>query len=89
VVLFQEMLPDAAVTRLRAEVAKGFALVVSVGTTAVFPYIAAPVRMAAGWGAHTVEVNPGRSEVSHLVELHLPARAAPTFDALAAALGQV
>lgn len=87
VVLFQEMLPTGAIDRLRSEVAQGFSLVVSVGTTAVFPYIAAPVRMAAGWGAHTVEVNPGRSQVSHLVDLHLPARAAPTFDALAAALG--
>lgn len=87
VVLFQEMLPAGAIDRLRAEVARGFSLVVTVGTTAVFPYIAAPVRMAAGWGAHTVEINPGKSQVSHLVDLHLPARAAPTFDALALALG--
>ena len=87
VVLFQEMLPAGAIDRLRAEVALGFSLVVTVGTTAVFPYISAPVRMAAGWGAHTVEINPGKSQVSHLVDLHLPARAAPTFDALAAALG--
>jgi len=87
VVLFQEMLPDRALDRLRAEVAQGFSLVVSVGTTAVFPYISAPVHMASDWGAHTVEINPGRSQISHLVELHLPARAAPTFEALAAALG--
>lgn len=83
VVLFQEMLPTGAIDRLRAEVFQGFSLVVTVGTTAVFPYIAAPVRMAAGWGAHTVEINPGKSQVTHLVDLHLPARAAPTFDALA------
>jgi NAD-dependent deacetylase len=87
VVLFQEMLPAGAIDRLHAEMALGFSLVVVVGTTAVFPYIAAPVRMAAGWGARTVEINPGKSQVSHLVDLHLPARAAPTFDALALALG--
>jgi NAD-dependent deacetylase len=87
VVLFQEMLPVGPIDRLRAEVFRGFSLVVIVGTTAVFPYIAAPVRMAAGWGAHTVEINPGRSMVSDLVDLRLPARAAPTFDALADALG--
>lgn len=86
VVLFQEMLPAAAIDRLRAEVARGFSLVVTVGTTAVFPYIAAPVRMAKGWGAPTVEINPAESQISHLVDLHLPARAAPTFDALAQAL---
>lgn len=88
VVLFQEMLPTGAIDRLRAEVSRGFSLVVSVGTTAVFPYIAAPVRMAKSWGVPTVEINPGTSQVSHLVDLHLPARAAPTFDALARSLGQ-
>lgn len=87
VVLFGEALPALAMERLRAELAQGFALVVVVGTTAAFPYVAAPVHMAARWGARTVEVNPGRSEVSHLCDLRLVARAAPTFDALAAALG--
>jgi NAD-dependent deacetylase len=87
VVMFDEALPVAALDRLRAEVGQGFALVVTVGTTASFPYIAAPVQMAAGWGAHTVEINPGQSLVSGLMELRLPARAAPTFDALASALG--
>lgn len=89
VVLFEEALPGRAIDRLRAEVACGFSLVVTVGTTAGFPYIAAPVHMAARSGAHTVEVNPGTSLVSHLVDLKLAARAAPTFDALAAALGYV
>jgi NAD-dependent deacetylase len=87
VVLFEEALPAAAVERLRAEVGQGFALVVTVGTTAAFPYVAAPVHMAAGWGAHTAEINPGQSLVSQRVELRLAARAAPTFDALAVALG--
>ena len=87
VVLFQEMLAEASIRRLQAELSRGFSLVVAVGTSAVFPYISAPVHMAARWGARTVEVNPGRSMVSDLVDLHLPARAAPTFDALAHALG--
>ncbi|MCX4242382.1 SIR2 family NAD-dependent protein deacylase [Paraliomyxa miuraensis] len=87
VVLFGEMLPDRALGRLQAELARGFSLVVMVGTTAVFPYIAAPVHYAPRWGAHTVEINPGDSEVSRFCELRLPARAAPTFEALAAALG--
>jgi NAD-dependent deacetylase len=86
VVLFQEILPAVALARLQAELARGFALVVTVGTTAVFPYISAPVHMAAKWGAPTVDVNPGTSAVTHLVDLHLPFRAAPTFDALAAML---
>lgn len=86
VVLFEEMLPDAALGRLQAELARGFSLVVAVGTTAAFPYIAAPVELARRWGAHTVEVNPGTTAVSHRVELRLAAGAAVTFDALARAL---
>lgn len=87
VVLFDEMLPPSAMGRLRRELERGFDLVVTVGTTAVFPYIAAPVHLAPRWGASTVEINPGSSAVSELVDLRLAARAAPTFDALAAALG--
>ncbi|MCA9709820.1 MAG: NAD-dependent protein deacylase [Myxococcales bacterium] len=87
VVLFGEMLPEAALRRLRAEMTRGFSLVVMVGTTAVFPYIAAPVAAAQGWGARTVEINPGASTVSERVDLRIAARAAPTLDAVAAALG--
>ena len=87
VVLFDEMLPGPALARLRRELEQGFDLVVTVGTTAVFPYIAAPVQLAPRWGARTAEVNPGASAVSELVDLRLNARAAPTFGALAAALG--
>ncbi len=87
VVLFDELLPPDAVQRYERELARGFGLVVTVGTTAAFPYIAAPVHMAPGWGARTVEINPGRSAVSDLVDLHLTARAAPVFTALASTLG--
>lgn len=87
VVLFGEMLPLPALDRLRREVEQGFSLVVVVGTTAAFPYIAAPVHLAVRQGAYTAEINPGVSEVSEVVQLRLPTRAAPTFDALAVALG--
>lgn len=87
VVLFDEVLPAAALSSLRAQLQRGFDLVVTVGTTAVFPYIAAPVHMAPQWGANTVEINPGTSAVSQAVDLRVRARAAPTFGALAAALG--
>jgi NAD-dependent deacetylase len=86
VVLFGEMLPELAVARLTAELQRGFDLVVSVGTTSAFPYIAEPVVQARRRGAATVEINPGESEVSAIVDLRIPARARPTFEALWATL---
>lgn len=86
VVLFGEMLPDAHVEVMHEQTARGFDLVVSIGTTSAFPYIAAPVIAAAAAGADTVEINPGRTEVSGVVGLKIAARARPTFEALARAL---
>jgi len=87
VVLFGEMLPGAAVATLRRELRTGFDLVVSVGTTSTFPYIAEPVIVARALGRTTIEVNPGASEVSELVDLRIRAAAGPTFAALWDALG--
>ena len=50
-------------------------LVISIGTTSVFPYIAGPVIDAARMGVATVEINPGESEVSSLVRYRLRRRA--------------
>lgn len=87
VVLFGEMLPRAALVELDRELRQGFDAVVSIGTTSAFPYIAAPVMLAARSRKPTVEINPGRTEVSDLVDLKIAASAAATFDALARVLG--
>lgn len=86
VVLFGEMLPMHKVARLRAEVMEGFDAVFSVGTTSVFPYIAQPVVHARERGALTVEINPGRTVVSDVVEHRLEMRASEALAALAAHL---
>jgi NAD-dependent deacetylase len=86
VVLFGELLPSDATRTLSRELEAGFDLVVSIGTTSAFPYIAEPVLLARRRGAATIEVNPGETEVSQLVDLRIPARALPTFEALAAEL---
>ena len=59
VVLFGEELPASALLRLEHALDAGFDLVCSVGTTSVFPYIAAPVYWARRVGVPTVEINPG------------------------------
>lgn len=76
VVLFGELLPEAAIERLYAVLDEGVDLVLSIGTTSVFPYIAGPVVQAARLGMPTVEINPGQTEVSHLVRHRIRERAA-------------
>lgn len=86
VVLFGEALPALAVERLEAALNEGVDLVMSIGTTSVFPYIAGPVIHAARMGVPTIEINPGESEVSSVVALRIAERAAtvlPRLQALA------
>jgi NAD-dependent deacetylase len=87
VVLFGEWLPQGAVAALGTELSRGFDLVLSVGTTSLFPYIAEPVVRAARAGLPTVEINPGKSEVSNLVDVRLRERAVAALEAVWEALG--
>ncbi|UUD63963.1 NAD-dependent deacylase [Pseudomonas seleniipraecipitans] len=82
VTLFGEMLPQAAVTRLYAELEKGFDLVMSVGTSASFPYIVEPVWRARQSGGVTVEVNLSHTAVSDLVDYRVAERALDVFPEL-------
>ena len=82
VVLFGEMLPMEKVELLEGELQKGFHIIFSVGTTSVFPYIAAPIWQAQDTDTTTVEINPGESEVSPLVDFKLTAPATETLDAI-------
>lgn len=89
VVLFGEMLPMDRVRVLQEQLARGFDAVFSIGTTSVFPYIAEPVIDARRRGGLTVEINPGASEVSHVVKHRLRAGAAAVLDALVRALDRL
>jgi NAD-dependent deacetylase len=82
VVLFGEMLPQAAIKTLHTELSLGIDMVFSVGTTSVFPYIAGPVIEAQRGGIPTVEINPGKTEVTSFVEEKVPYGAAVTLGAL-------
>ena len=80
VVFFGEMLPDEPVQVLYRELDRGFDLIFSVGTTSVFPYISEPVLAASFQGVPTVEINPGRTEVSQVVDYRLKAGAAEMLE---------
>lgn len=86
VVLFGEMLPLDRARILQEQLMRGFDAVFSIGTTSVFPYIAEPVIDARRRGALTVEINPGTSEVSHIVNHRLRTGAAAAMDAVVRAL---
>ena len=82
VVLFGEMIPHEKITALQNATEIGFGLVFSIGTTSAFEYIARPVINARTMGIPTVEINPSDTEVSIVVEIKLPTRAAETLDAI-------
>ena len=82
VVFFGEMLPEEKVETLYRELDRGFDLVFSVGTTSVFPYITEPVLQAKRAGKPTVEINPGETEISDLVDFRVRSGAAEALEAL-------
>ncbi len=82
VVLFGEDLPPHAIARLESVLERGVDAVVSIGTTSVFPYIAGPVVWAWEAGVPTVEINPGDTEVSGIVDHHLRMGAAEAMSEL-------
>lgn len=83
VVLFGEMLPDTAVRRYEIALSEGFDLVLVIGTSAVFPYIAAPVEQAKKNGCATIEINPEPTPLSLLCDVQLSMNAADALTALA------
>jgi NAD-dependent deacetylase len=86
VVLFGEMLPVAVTARLVDELRHGFDVVVSVGTTSAFPYIAEPMLRAVRAGRPAIEINPGETYVSNIATHRIRMGAADAFRAIEAAL---
>jgi len=85
VVLFGEALPAGPFARFEDELARGFDLVVSIGTSALFPYIARPVLVARAEGIPTVEINPGTTDLSDVVAVRIRATAQTALKAIWAA----
>ena len=86
VVLFGEMLPMDPIRRLQEELAEGFDVLFSIGTTSVFPYIAEPVSVIRARGGVTIEINPGITEVSRIVHHRIEAGAVVALRAIRAAI---
>jgi len=82
VVLFDEMLPESALAKYQEVTSIPFDMTFTIGTTSVFPYIAAPIHMARQAGNIAVEINPSETQVSHLVDFRISANAALVLDAI-------
>lgn len=87
VVLFGELLPAAATNAWEAELARGFDVLLAIGTTAAFPYVHGPVAHAAARGVTTVEINPGETPLSGVVSVRLACGAHTALGAIERALG--
>ena len=83
VVLFGEMLPPAATAAYEREVQRNFDVVLSVGTSSLFPYIHGPVVVQARRGGTTIEINPGETLVSEFAGIRVECGAAEAFSAFA------
>ncbi len=75
IVLFGELLPLEKLAILERELMKNFDIIFSIGTTSIFPYISSPVAQAVHRGIPTVEINPGRTEISDIVDYRLEMKA--------------
>ncbi len=82
VVLFDEMLPPAAIQQYEIALQKPFDMIFSVGTTSAFPYIASPVIAARRDGVTSVEINPSQTTVTDYVDFKLEMGAATALDSI-------
>jgi len=82
VVLFGEQLSEAKVSALMAELSRGFDMVMSIGTSGLFPYIRLPMIRAKVYGWPSVDINPEQNPLTAYARHHLPLRASEACEAL-------
>lgn len=80
--LFGEPLPEDPFARLQEQLDQGFDLVICVGVTTMYSYLARPILLARSEGLPTVEIGEVNTEVSDLVDFRFKANATT-------ALGQI
>ncbi len=82
VVLFGEVLYHHVIEQLYHQLELGFDVVVSIGTSSVFPYIVQPLKLAKQNQKTTIEINPSFTNVSDIVDYKIEAGAAETLTKL-------
>lgn len=82
VVLFEEMLPEAALAKLHEQLGIGFDAVLVVGTTASFGYIVEPVWRVRQGGGFVAEVNLQTTDISPFADVRQEGRAVDVLSHL-------
>lgn len=82
VVLFGELLPDTALSIYERELARGFDVILVIGTSAGFPYINEPLLTAQRRGTVIIEINPDETILSDKVDIRLAQAADLALSAL-------
>lgn len=82
VVLFGEMLPQNVLQLYYDKATVDRDLVVMIGTTGVFPYIAQPAVVAKATGIPVIEINPARTRLTPITDHHIAEPAAVALDSL-------
>jgi len=81
IVLFEEALPAPAIDRLQHLLNQPLDMVVSIGTSAAFPYIVQPLLIGRRQGAVCVDINPDAA-LAPYVDYQLPLSAATAMAQL-------
>ncbi|MGN6110184.1 MAG: SIR2 family NAD-dependent protein deacylase [Kofleriaceae bacterium] len=87
--LFGEALPADPFTRLEAELEAGFDVVVAVGISTMFPYLARPLLLAKADGIPTVEIGSTATEISDIVDFRFRGSPARVLELLHAEYTQL
>jgi NAD-dependent deacetylase len=82
VVLFGEMLPQEALQLYYNKATVNRDLVVLIGTSGLFQYIAQPALVAKARGIPTVEINPEQTRLTPILDYHIGESAATALDLL-------
>lgn len=82
VVLFEEFLSDRSLQQLNELENGDIELVISIGTSSLFPYIAGPVHLASEFGIPCVEINPEETIISPLFDYRFDSGCTETLEAL-------
>lgn len=81
--LFGENLPADPFTRLQLELDAGFDLVIAVGVSTMFPYLARPLLVAKSEGVPTVEIGVHDTDVSDVVDFRFKGSPTRVLDLIA------
>ena len=80
VVLFGETLSEKQIQNVVDWLEQGFDMIFVIGSTGLFPYVMEPVKLAKNLAVPTIEINPGKTKLSGIVDIKLKEGAAKAME---------